>query len=79
MVVEASHWVGKGAKECKGAVRNVWKERWLSGKAKLGVFGGIVVPKIWYGCKTWVIDENVEKGACVSNEMFENSMWCKEG
>lgn len=32
----------------------------LSGKAKMDMSYGTVVPKILYGCKAWTIDEDVQ-------------------
>lgn len=36
---------------------NVWKEILISGRAKMGMFEGIVVPTELYGCEPWPIDE----------------------
>lgn len=42
-------------------LRNVWKERSLLLRAKMGVFDGLVVPFVLYGCKAWSLDRIVKK------------------
>lgn len=42
-----------------GAVKNVWKESLLYGRAKMDMFEGIVVPAMLCECEAWGIDENV--------------------
>lgn len=45
MDAEVSHRVSEGAK-ILGELKNVWKERSLSGRVKMSVFEGRVVPTI---------------------------------
>lgn len=49
-------WV-RGAKALR-ALKNVWKERLLYGRAEIGMFEG-VVSKMLYGCEAWPVDQNV--------------------
>ena len=60
MEAEVSHRVGEGARVL-GAMKNVWKERTISWRAKMGMFEGIVVPTILYGCEAWAIDRVVRR------------------
>jgi len=49
------HRVGEGAKVL-GALRGVWRKRDLSVEAKMGMFEGIVVPSVLYGCEAWALN-----------------------
>lgn len=44
------------------AMKNVWKERPLSGRGKMGMFeGSKVFLMVLYGCEAWAVDKNVQK------------------
>jgi len=55
METEVRHRVGEGAKVL-GALRGVWRKRDLSVEAKMGMFEGIVVPSVLYGCEAWALN-----------------------
>ncbi len=58
--VEVKHRVGEGAK-VMGALRSVWKEKSVSLQAKIGMFEGIVVPTVLYGCESWALNAEERK------------------
>jgi len=55
METEVRHRVGEGAKVL-GALRGVWRKRDLPVEAKMGMFEGIVVPSVLYGCEAWALN-----------------------
>lgn len=56
MEAEVSNRVGEGTKVI-GALRNLWKERSLSKRAKTNKSEDML-----YGYKAWALDENVHRG-----------------
>lgn len=73
MEVEVSHRVVGEVGKVLGALLNIWEERSVSGRVKMGMLKGTVVPTVLYECKAGAINDNV--GECVGNEMLKDSMW----
>lgn len=66
--------IGMGGAKVLGALRNVWKEWLLSGRAKMGIYEDVVVGSVaWMQGVSyrWECTEEVE---CTENEMFKNDV-----
>ena len=48
------------AKKAWGALKDVWKKRYMSREAKVGMYEGIIEPSLLYGCGVWSL-KDVEK------------------
>ena len=49
---EVNHRIGE-AKKAWGALKDLWKKRYVSREAKVGMYEGIVEPSLLYGCEVW--------------------------
>merc|ERR1712002_286773 len=52
---EVNHRIGE-ARRAWGALKDVWKKRYISREAKVGIYEGIIEPSLLYGCETWVLN-----------------------
>ena len=52
MSEEVNHRITE-AKKAWGALKEVWKKRHISQEAKVGMYEGIIVSSLLYGCEVW--------------------------
>ena len=50
-----NHRIGE-ARKAWGALKDVWKKRYISREAKLGMYEGIIEPSLLYRCETRVLN-----------------------